>query len=261
MTTKPNPEWIEGIDLDGMEGDWREAKRPVENREWQRQGHLIIGEQERIIADPRFRDAIGSVAFLAVQLILTPEPTDTQERILRAAIDGTIGFVGTQSPILRHLLRPDGLSRWVFSLLDGRVTSALGEIGAAAEGLGAMAGQLRLQRPGPDNPSELQTGGSAIIPAEASDAHRRQVRDLQRSRRAPGKAGRPKRTPKPSGSGKPPISRAEAETVYGLLHGEGLTRKELALLGRPDLRPDSSAARSWVHDRLNRAERLLGPDA
>jgi len=186
----PDPlAWLKDVDLDGMEGDWREAKRPIENREWQRQGHLIIGEQERIIADQRFKSAIGSVAFLAVQLILTPEPTDTQERILRAAIDGTIGFVGTQSPTLRHLLRPDGLRRWVFGLIDARVLAALGEIGAAADGLGAMAGQLRLVHPGPDNPSELQTGGSAIIPAEASDVHRRQVRDLQRSRRAPGKAG------------------------------------------------------------------------
>ena len=249
---EPNLDWIANVDLDGL-GDWREQARPVENREWQRQRELIVSEMERIVHDPRFKDAMGSVAFLCVSLSLTPAPTDTQEKIVRAGIDGLIGFAASELPTLRHVLGSDGLGRWVFSLLDARVTAGLGEIGPAAEGLGEMAGQLRLVHAGPDNPSGLQTGGSAIVPAEASDVHRRQVRDLQRARRAPGHAGRPKGAPKPKASGQRRIPLDRARAVRAMKE-TGATNKEIALRHYPHLRPDSAAARRQIQRDVERAD-------
>jgi len=186
----PDPlAWLKDVDLDGMEGDWREAKRPIENKEWERQRQIIIGEMERIVADPRFRDALGAVAFLGVEMNLTREPTVRQDAVVRAGIAGMIRLVARMSPTLRHTLGPDRLAAWVFALIDARVLSALGKDGDAAETLAEVTGRLRLQHPAPDNSSDLLTGGKAIVPADATEHHRRQVRDLQRARREPGKAG------------------------------------------------------------------------
>jgi len=253
MTTKPNPEWIEGIDLDGI-GAWQDQERPWENAEWERQRELIVAEETRIVGDQRFKDALGALAFLAVKLNLTSKPTDVEDTILRAGIDGLIRFVASESPILRHILSPEGLGRWVFALVDARVVSALGDIATAAESLGEVAGRQRVAHPGPDSPVTLLTGGDAVVPLEATDRQRLQVRDLQRARSEPGHAGRPQKAPKASPKRTPLPLDAATATASLAAWREGESQVSIGRRLAPDR--SSSAQRAYAERLIRRGERI-----
>jgi hypothetical protein len=211
---------LEGIDL-GEFDPWQEGARPWLNKEWERQGALLVPGLRPLFEDACFRAAWRGLVELKLFVLLSAywgRPTLSPEEfkpMQHAALEGLAALAAEVAPIVAHQLGRDGLRSFLSHQLDIEASLFFGEAERAFEFAAEAAGQMALQHPGPDNPSTLLPSGDAIIPAEATEEHRRQVRDLQRARgpksvRGAKKGSHQKRKREPG----PPM--LECERVYEL---------------------------------------------
>ena len=186
---QPPEDWVDKIDFDGI-GAWQDQERPRDDSpEWGRQRELVIPELEALKNDPRFGDAIDGIVAMNMTFLAGNVSPEEYQPMQRGTLGGLVAFMEEQTPIFAHAFGRQNVKYYCARHILARMYVVFGDLGAAAEVLGELAGRLRLQQPGPDNPSELLAGGKAIVPPEATDRHRRQVRDLQAARRpkqAPG---------------------------------------------------------------------------
>jgi len=211
---------LKGVDL-GEFGPWQEGARPWLNKEWERQRSLLEPGLKRLLEDARF--AAAYKAFVEFKLFILVSaymghPTLSPEEfkpMQHAALEGLVTLATEIAPAVVHQLDRDGLRSFLSYQVEQEAAWFFGDVERAVGLAAEAAGRMALQHPGPDNPSTLLPSGDAIIPAGATEEHRRQVRDLQRARFAKGtpgakKGSRQKRKREPG----PPM--VECERVYEL---------------------------------------------
>lgn len=223
-------------EVDGIVDGIVDGGRPRNSGPWRAASVAVIDDLRGLASDPEIAAGIAIVTLMA--------GTKDGGDLARQAFDELIAIAAGKAPVAAHCLQGSGLGAYLAAQVVARAHYEAGDLAGGVQAIADMAMRLGLHH-FPGNPAQLHPDGSVTTTGDMKRTDFMEIADHHVAQRPAGKPGRKRGSPKPKGSGAPPIPLARARAVRDMKNG-GATNKAIALKHYPKLKPDSGAARMQV---------------